>query len=201
MNRRKFCSSSVAASISSVAAGLGRLPAAARAATLPAASSRSAGLYKFIYDRRYSAALSFGAAAAQARAIAGVADIGGDITELWSQDLRYQWSAGCGAIAGMTTARALFCLEELAKDHWMRVAIRVEHLIPEGQEIAHRVTASAPMIARMGPALAAADWPIKMPAALAGCGHAEDAPRLTRVIGSTCRLAMADDTLVSFVIA
>jgi|SRR5271167_594542 len=200
MNRRKFCLSTVATTISSAAAGLGCLRAAAQTAAPPAASSPSAPLYKFVYDRRYSAALSFGLAAEQARDVAGVVAIGGDITELWSLDLRFQWSAGCGAIAGMTTARTLFCLEQLAKDHWMRVVIRVEHLMSEGYEIAHRITASGPLIGRMGAALAAEDWPAKMPAALATC-RADAAPRLTRVIGSTRRLAISDATLVSFVIA
>jgi hypothetical protein len=83
----------------------------------------------------------------------------------------------------------------------MRVAIRVEHMISEGREIAHRLTASEPMMAQMGPALAAEDWPVKMPAALAACRNADGAPRLTRAIGSTCRLAMSDETLVSFLIA
>ena len=199
MNRRKFCLSSIATAISGTA-GLA-CPPAAQTAALPAASKPIVRLYRFVYDRRYSAALAFGVAAEHAKAIAGVVAIGGDITELWSQDLRLQWSAGSGAIAGMATARTLFCLEQLAKDHWMRVAIRVEHMISEGREIAHRLTASQPMIARMGPALTAEDWPAKMPAALAACRSADGARRLTCVIGSTCRLAMSDETLVSFVIA
>jgi hypothetical protein len=201
MNRRKFCLSSIATAISGAAVGAGCPPAAAQTAALPAASKPIAPLYKFVFDRRYSAASAFGVAAEHAKAIAGVVAIEGDITELWSQDLRLQWSTGSGAIAGMATARTLFCLEQLAKDHWMRVAIRVEHMISEGREIAHRLTAAEPMIARMGPALMAEDWPAKMPAALAACRSADGAPRLTRVIGSTCRLAMSDETLVSFVIA
>ena len=201
MNRRKFCVSSIATAISGAAVGLACLPAAGQTAALPAASRSIVRLYKFVYDRRFSAALAFGAAAGHAKAIAGVVAIDGDITELWSQDLRIRWSAGSGAIAGMATARTLFCLEQLAKDHWMRVAIRVEHMISEGREIAHRLTASEPMMAQMGPALAAEDWPVKMPAALAACRNADGAPRLTRAIGSTCRLAMSDETLVSFLIA
>jgi hypothetical protein len=201
MDRRKFCLSSIATAISGAAAALACLSAAGQGAALPAASRLSVRLYKFVYDRRYSAALAFGAAAEHAKAIAGVVAIDGDITELWSQDLRLQWSAGSGAIAGMATARSLFCLEQLAKDYWMRVAIRVEHTTSQGREIAHRLTASEPMIARMGPALTAEDWPAKMPAALAAWRSADGAPRLTRVIGSTCRWAMSDETLVSFVIA
>jgi hypothetical protein len=203
MNRRKFCLSSVATAISGAADGLACLPAAGQSAALPpAGSTPNVRLYKFVYDRRYSPGRAFGIAAEHARSTAGIVAIGGDITALWSRDLRPRWSAGGGAIAGMTTARTLFCLEQLAKDHWMRVVIRAEHAISEGHEIAHRLTASEPMIARMRSTLAAEDWPSKMPAALAACQGADGAPRKTCVVGSTCdhRLAMTDEGLVSFVI-
>jgi len=157
-------------------------------------------LYKFVYDRRYPSARAFGAAAEQAGSTAGIAAIAGDITALWSCDLEPRWRARDGAIAGMTTARTLFCLEQLAEDHWMRVAVRAEHSIAKGHEIAHRLTAPEPMIARMRWALAAEDWATQLPAALATCRDADGAP-VTRVIESTRRLAMSDETLVSFVIA
>jgi hypothetical protein len=204
MNRRKFCLSSVAAAFSGAAASLGGVPVAVQTgAVTPAPSTLSARLYTFIYDRRYSAGRIFGVAAEHARTTAGVVAIGGDITALCSRDLLPRWSAGCGAIAGMTTARTLFCLEQLAKDHWMRVVIRAEHAISEGHEIVHRVTASEPMIARMRLALAAEDWPTKLPAVLATCQRSDGSPRITRVVGSMCdhRLVMTDEKLVSFVIA
>ena len=204
MNRREICLSSVAAAISGAVAGLLCLPAAGQTARLtPAASTPSVRLYKYVYDRRYSAGRAFGIAAEFAPSNAGIVAIGGDITTLWSRDLRPRWSAGGGAIAGMTTARTLFCLEQLAQDHWMRVVIRAEHAISEGPDIAHRVTASEPMIARLRSALVAEDWPAKIASALTACPGADSAPRVTRVIGSTCgdRWAMTDETLVSFVIA
>jgi len=119
---------------------------------------------------------------------------------VWPRDLRAQWSAGGGAIAGMTTARTLFCLEQLAGDHWMRVVIRAEH--SHGHEIAHRLTAAEPMICRMKSALTAQNWPAKMPNALAAYQD-DGAPRTTCVIGSKGRHGWAarDEMLVSFVIA
>jgi hypothetical protein len=200
MNRRKFCLSSLAAAISSAAVGACCLPAAASAALPAAASTQSLRLYKFVYDRRYPAARAFGVAAEHAVSTAGIAAIAGDVTALWSRELKPRWCAGAGAIAGMTTARTLFCLEQLAKDHWMRVIIRVEHAISQRQDISHRLTATEPTIAQIGSALAAGDWPTKLPAALASCGVADGA-HLTRVMGSTCRLATTDEALVSFVIA
>jgi hypothetical protein len=204
MNRREICLSSVAAAISGAVAGLLGLPAAGQTARLtPAASTPAVRLYKYVYDRRYSAARAFGIGAEFAGCSAGIVAIGGDMTTLWSRDLRPQWSAGGGAIAGMTTARTLFCLEQLAQDHWMRVVIRVEHAISDGHEIAHRLTASEPMMARMNSALVAEDWPARMPAALASCLAVDGAARMTRVIGSMRghRWAMTDEQLVSFVIA
>ncbi len=185
MNRRNFCLSSLATAISAAAVGKGFVP--------------DGRLYKFVYDSRYPSAQAFGAAAALAPSVAGTAAIAGDITELWLRDLEPVWRAGGGAIAGMTTARSLLCLEQLAKDHWMRVAVRVEHGMAEGQ-IAHRVTAAQAMLARMSRALAGGDWPAKLPAAFAACREVEGA-RVSRVIDSTCRWAGTEEALVSFVIA
>jgi hypothetical protein len=196
MDRREFCVSSAAAAISGAAAGLSLVAP-------PASSSSSIRLYKFIYDRRYPAGRAFGTAAEYADTTAGLAAIDGDITSLWSRDLRLHWSAGGGAIAGMTTARTLFCLEQLAQNHWMRVVIRAEHRRTEGRTIAHRLTASVPVIARMRAALTAEDWPVRIPAALTACRGTDAAPRMTCEIAPARdrRSAMTDETLVSFVIA
>jgi len=198
MDRRKFCLSSAAAAISGAAAALACLPAAGQMTPVVPAVAPSLPLYKFIYDHRYPVARAFGAAANGMRTVA----IDGDITALWSRDLRAQWSAGAGAIAGMTTTRSLFCLEQLAKDYWMRVVIRAEHAV-EAHEAAHWVTASAPMIARMKSVLTAENWPARMPTALQACQDADGAPRVTCVIESkgSYGWAVTDEKLVSFVIA
>jgi|HubBroStandDraft_1064217.scaffolds.fasta_scaffold00249_38 hypothetical protein len=111
MDRRKFCILSAA-----VAAGL------AAETALPSAAIP---LYKVIFDSRFAASRAFAMAAVSAgRATAGIR---GDVTALWVDDLRLRWARDGGAIAGMTTLRSLFCLEQLAKDHWMRVIVRAEH--------------------------------------------------------------------------
>jgi hypothetical protein len=157
MNRRNFCASSVAAAISVAAAG----PAYGLEPSTP-----SVQLYKYVYDSRYAAARAFGVAGERAVSTAGTVAIQGDVTALWARDLRSQWLAGGGAIAGMTTARTLLCLEELAKDHWMRVVIRADHTIVHGRDIAHRLTAPAAMMTRLSSALSDARWPSLLPAAL-----------------------------------
>jgi len=201
MNRRMFCLSGVAATISSAAAGLACSPAAARTAPMTAASGPRIRLYKFIYDSRFQAARAFAIAAERAPSTAGTAAIAGDVTSLWSRDLLPRWSAGAGAIAGMTTARTLFCLEQLAKDHWMRVVVLAEHAMPHGRDIVHRLTAPGPMMYQIGPALAEQDWPTRMPAALAACRDADGAP-MTCLIGSSGRdFGVTGEKLVSFVIS
>jgi hypothetical protein len=124
MHRRQFCASGAA-----LAAGL----AAARA--LPTATgligrppAASAPLYKVIFDTRFAASRDFGMAAASAGRI--TAGIRGDVTALWCEDIHRQWTAGRVAIAGMTTMPSFFCLQQLAKDYWMRAVVTAEHHQP-----------------------------------------------------------------------
>jgi hypothetical protein len=121
MHRRQFCVSGAA-----VAAGIaaGRAIAAATALT-GAPPAASPPLYKVIFDTRFAASREFGMAAASAGRM--TAAIRGDVTALWSTDLRRQWAAGRVAIAGMTTMPSFFCLQQLAKDHWMRAVVVGEH--------------------------------------------------------------------------
>jgi hypothetical protein len=75
-----------------------------------------------VFDSRFPIACSFGAAAC--RSGQKTLAIQGDVTALWLDDLRLRWAAGARPIAGMTTERSLFCLQQLAKDHWLRVTSR-----------------------------------------------------------------------------
>ena len=81
-------------------------------------------IYKVIFDERFAASVAF---ANQAR-LDGlpVHGIRGDITALWFHDLDLRWKRGPAAIAGMTDANALFCLDLLARDKGMHVASREE---------------------------------------------------------------------------
>jgi hypothetical protein len=123
MDRRKFCILSAA-----VAAGL------AAEIALPSAA---VPLHKVIFDSRFAASRAFAAAAASAGRT--TAAIRGDVTALWFDDLRLRWATPGGAIAGMTTWPSLFCLEQLAKDHWMRVIVRAEHARTGAAASARRV--------------------------------------------------------------
>jgi hypothetical protein len=91
----------------------------------PAASFTRAPLYKAIYDKSYAPALAY-AAQMQRRGVA-VHAIDGDITDVWFNDLALRWRESPVAIAGLTAPEALFCLEQLAWDHRMRVVSRALH--------------------------------------------------------------------------
>jgi hypothetical protein len=108
MDRREFC-----------------LAGAVMAASFTVARSLRASpilLDVVIFDSRFPLACNFGAAAY--RKGQKTLAIQGDVTTLWRDDLRLRWAAGAAAIGGMTTERSLFCLEQLAKDHWLRVKTR-----------------------------------------------------------------------------
>jgi hypothetical protein len=108
MDRREFC-----------------LAGAVMATGFPVAWGLAASpihLDLLIFDSRFSIACNFGAAACR-RGQKTLA-IRGDVTALWRDDLRVRWAAGAATIGGMTTERSLFCLEQLAKDYWLRVKSR-----------------------------------------------------------------------------
>jgi hypothetical protein len=118
MNRRKFLSSSAAASLCLGAFGV------------CAVSPREAPVSPrwVLFDSRFAQCRNFGSAAAAT----GQPTIAfhGDVTHVWRSRLLPYWDArgrsGGEAVAGYTTSSGLFCLEQLAKDHWLRVVLRVE---------------------------------------------------------------------------
>ena len=136
-DRRSFISGSAA------------LAAAAAAAPGLASAGRPSGrLYKAVIDTRFAESLGFAREAA--RAGLPLARIRGDVTDLWFHDLGPRWKAGQAAVAGLTGADALFCLERLAWDANMRVVFRAEHrAVAAGVE--HRLTAPDGALADLGP--------------------------------------------------
>jgi hypothetical protein len=131
-----------------------------------------------LFDSRYAECRFFAEAAR--RSGHETAALEGDVTPVWYDTLSSRWAAGGGAIAGMTTDSSLFCLEQLAKDHWMRVVVRIEHRsgIPS-----HRITASDSMLTRSCAALSdRPGWPEQVAGLLTTCGRARDQPRSIRLI-------------------
>jgi hypothetical protein len=108
-------------------------------------------LYKAIYDTAYAPAREF--AAEMRRSGAVVHAIRGDITAIWFNDLAVQWRRRAVPIAGLTAPEALFCLEQLAWDHRMRVVFRVTHRRGSNGVIIHQVRAPEDLLRHVEPAL------------------------------------------------
>ena len=168
-------------------------------------------LDQVVFDTRYFGSRAFGEAAARAGRVA--VGFPGDVTALWQRSLLPAWAAGACAVAGMTTPSALFCLEQLAKDHWMRVVLRVEHRRRLCGSLEHGVTAAEPMVTRLCAALSAtpdaidrvvaADWPARWFGALSGYQRSKNQPLVTHVVAGADhgRFSSVVPDLVSWVIA
>jgi hypothetical protein len=99
------------------------MPRAAPAGTQPLAYGQG-----FIYDQRFPQGR--GQARAARRRGMWVQAFEGDVTDLWLNSLRPHWAAGRGAVTGLTSVSALFCLEQMACDERYRVVQK--ELLGEG---------------------------------------------------------------------
>lgn len=116
------------------------------AAAPPAWPSNPVRLYKAIFDDRYAESLAFAEHAHRFGVVTH--GIRGDITDLWYYDLHLRWRNGPAAIAGLTAINSLFCLEQLAWDHRMRVVFRAEHKrLPDGR-IEHELSGPESLLQR-----------------------------------------------------
>jgi hypothetical protein len=114
-NRREFLQGSVAASMLVLSPGL-----------LAAVESLnpSQPLYKVLFDARREESVRFADAfAGQGIATHGLKN-GGDITPFWRNELAALWARSPVPVAGLTDASVLFCLEQLGRQHGMRVLHR-----------------------------------------------------------------------------
>jgi hypothetical protein len=136
MNRREFVLASTAS--------LGAVPllrSAQDGTTVAGAAHVPPNACAILYDCRFTASRTFGAE--MARRGGAVRAIDGDVTVLWRDELAPLWARGEGVIAGLTTARTLLCLEQLAWDHRLRVTTRVLHTPDADRRTRHAVVANA----------------------------------------------------------
>lgn len=196
MDRRTFC-------ITSAAGAFGVAAACARGEPLEGPGAAPMPLHKILFDSRFASSRAFGAAAVRGGRTAVA--LQGDVTAVWLRDLKPHWAGGGGAIAGMTTAASLFCLEQMAKDQWLRAVVRIDHRRSAEGRCAHRVTGSESMVKRICATLAGphpGPWPDAALGALSACGRAKNQPRVSRTVDvRECgEFAAADGDLVSWVI-
>ena len=194
-NRREFVQGAVA---------LSALPAAAQAASAarPAAAVPQIALHAAVIDERFEASRAFGAAMTR-RGVAVRPAPAGDVTALWNGAFSATWSQTPQAIAGLTAPPALFCLEQLAWMHRMRVVFHAEHIAGRDGALSHAVlrAASLPENDPERDLLAAdADWPALVARMIAG-QPAAAGPAGPSVAALERALDPEATTLVSWIIA
>jgi hypothetical protein len=131
MNRREFVFASFTTA-GTAAFVLSRVQADAPLPLIPIPKGVPA-LFAVIFDQRFAAARTFASAAAwRGNRIFGYS---GDLTSVWLQEIEPRWAARAGALAGISTPTALFCLEQLAAQHWLRVVTRIEQPAGSGEAL------------------------------------------------------------------
>ena len=67
----------------------------------------------------------------------------GDVTRFWYDELQPVWQQWRVAVAGTTSHDVLFCLEQLARDHQLRVLWRKQHVVEAGLPLVSWLIAAA----------------------------------------------------------
>jgi hypothetical protein len=121
-----------------------------------------------IVDADHAAARSFGDRfSAQGSAVLSIHE--GDVTASWLGHIRPMWSQRRATIAGLTTPAALFCLEQLAWPHGLRVVFHAEHILLADGSLSHQVQRD-PQMARLTASnlqRAGTRWPVRLAEAMA----------------------------------
>jgi hypothetical protein len=93
----------------------------------------------------------------------------GDVTTAWLNSIRPLWLKRRATVAGLTTPAALFCLEQLAWQHGLRVVFHAEHTLQLDGRLDHRVQRD-PQMARLTASnlqRAGTRWPARLADAMA----------------------------------
>lgn len=91
----------------------------------------STDLYKVLGDQRHPASVAF-VEVARRQGLKGHLLVNGDISKFWLHELQTVWQQKPVAIAGLTDAAALFCLEQLCTQYQLRVVQREPVVTEQG---------------------------------------------------------------------
>jgi hypothetical protein len=161
MNRRDFVVHSTAA-----VASIGIAQRAVASIPELSAAVRAPRPFRVVFDKRFEPCRAFAAGAARLRC--PVRPIAGDVTALWFDELQPSWARGEGTLVGITNDKALFCLEQLAWDDWMRVRARIEHRFKPDGTVRHRLFMPRSALQSAAMALAGDEkWPERLAVPLA----------------------------------
>jgi len=120
-----------------------------------------------VFDAAHAATRAFGArwTALGTRTLSVT---GGDVTALWLE-VRVAWVRRRIAVAGLTEPAILFCLENLAWSHGLRVVFHAEHIAMPDGTLQHHVQRDAQMARLTTSHLqrAGALWPTRLADAMA----------------------------------
>lgn len=100
-----------------------------------------------------------------------------DPAPLWFESVQPLWNRRPAPVAGLTPLSTLFCFEQLAWGHGLRVVFHAEHMLRDDGTATHRVLRGAvPALAEATPG-AATPWPLLFADALAALRPRLDEPR------------------------
>lgn len=129
-------------------AGAGSLlPQALWAGSAPTAAHLS--LFRLVHDTRQAASLTqtrrIGLQLLGGQQESGtlLRAVNGDVTRFWYDELQPVWRQQPVAVAGSTLPDVLFCLEQLARDHQLRVLWREEQTVAVGPPLVSWLIAGA----------------------------------------------------------
>jgi hypothetical protein len=198
-NRREFLHIGVAALSLPLAARTGAAQGIFAGADERSNEQRTEPIYKTVFDQRFTACARF--AEELGRRAPATHAIRGDITQLWYDDFYHRWKQGSVAIAGMTAPGAIFCLETLARDAGMRVALRVDHR-RIGHRIEHEFAGPVESLTLAAELETSAErWPEKMAAMIAQFPAERGRVMTARYSGESDRIRGGWEHLVTWVIA
>lgn len=100
------------------------------------ASTSGSHFHAVIVDPRHAQSLQFGTRLAS-RGVRPAALSDGDVTGLWLADIEPAWRKAPVSLTGLTRLDTLFCLEQLAWSHGLRVSFHAEHVLDEAHATAH----------------------------------------------------------------
>jgi hypothetical protein len=146
------------------------LPTTLVASTAASASTTAepADLHAVLVEASASGARAFGQRLA-ARGTTVHSLQGGDITTAWLTHVRPAWRQSPTTIAGLTTSSALFCFEQLAWSHGLRVVFHAEHIVHVDGSVEHALQRADGGTDITGATLlrANAAWPLRLADAMA----------------------------------
>lgn len=153
-----------------------------------------------ISDQRFEPSRRYGAQAVSSGA--RHLPIDGDVTALWEK-LNREWRTTPAVIAGMTARQPLFCIEQLAHDHGMRVVLRVEHDPSQGGSVRHLIQAPTAQMESLAELISnPQDWSGRLARLSTSCSWSRgQGPCIEREIQTPQTAPPLDVPLVSWVIA